>query len=74
MNMTEYDGEREVLREQVERDERELRRAFDDLMEAWNRPFRAIERFALHRAPWIFSAVLVGVWFGSRGNHNHEEA
>lgn len=72
--MTEYDAEREVLREQLVRDERELRRAFEDLKDAVNRPFRAIEHVTQHHATWIFSAVLLGLWLGSRRSNHHEEA
>jgi hypothetical protein len=71
--MTELDAERDVLEAQVERDERDLRRAFDDLKEVWSRPLRTLERIASHPTPWLFSAILIGVWLGSRnGNHTTE--
>ena len=71
--MSELDADRDVLEEQIERDERVLQRAFDDLKDAWNRPFRAVERLALTPTPWIFSAILIGVWLGSRnGDHSNQ--
>lgn len=62
--------QRAELLEQAERHERELARAVEDLKGAVRRPFavatRMREQLGAHPLPWMLSALLIGVWLGSR--------
>lgn len=67
------DAERQVLLEQVERDEQELSRAVDDLKDVVSRPLKIVERVAEAPAPWVLGGILIGLWLGSRlGNHTDD--
>lgn len=48
------------------RHERELERAVVDLKQAVRRPFAIGERVGQNPLPWLFGALLVGLWLGSR--------
>jgi hypothetical protein len=48
------------------RHEQELERALVDLKQAVRRPFAIGERVGQHPLPWLFGAILVGFWLGSR--------
>jgi hypothetical protein len=48
--------------------EQELERAVVELKQAVRRPFAIGERIGQHPLPWLFGAVLVGLWLGSRNN------
>ena len=67
-----YSNEVQVIREAVERDEHEFQRAFDDLKGAVSRPFEVVERLAATPLPWIFGALLIGFWLGSRRVPAHD--
>lgn len=64
--MEDLDQQREVLREQVQQEEQELRQAVEDLKEAVRKPFRIIERVQANPVPWMLSGALLGIWLGSR--------
>lgn len=66
--MPDYSSEAAVIREAVQRDEEEFQRAVDELKEAVNRPFQAVERIAATPLPWMFAAFLVGLWLGGHGH------
>lgn len=63
--MDELEQQRELLREQVEREEAELRQAVEDLKVAVSKPFRIIEQLQDNPVPWLLSGALIGLWLGS---------
>lgn len=63
--MDELEQQREHLREQVEREEAELRQAVEDLKDAVAKPFRIIEQLQDNPVPWLLSGALIGLWLGS---------
>lgn len=69
--MDDLEQQRETLREQVEQEEAELRRAVEDLKEAVSRPLRIVQRLQENPMPWVLSAVLVGLWLGSSHGREH---
>lgn len=70
------EDQRAELVAQTERHERELERAVADLKGAVRRPFavatRVREQVDAHPLPWMLSALLVGIWLGSRGRRKED--
>jgi len=64
--VSDYDTDRVALLEQVERDERELETAVDEVRAAVTRPIETVERIVRNPLPWLLSGVLIGLWFGAR--------
>ena len=58
--------EREDLLQSVERDQRQLQQALQELREAVAHPLGIDRQISRHPLPWIFSGFLIGLWFGSR--------
>jgi hypothetical protein len=70
VTVDDLDQQREQLREQVEREEAQLRRAVEDLKVAVAKPFQIIERLQDNPIPWLLSGALIGLWLGSRMHGN----
>lgn len=58
---------RGVLVESIERDEKELEEALDDLQEAAQHTFSLSDKIAHRPWPWLVGGVLLGLWLGVRG-------
>ena len=71
--MDDLEQQRELLREQVEQEEAELRQAVEDLKTAVAKPFRIIEQLQENPLPWLLSVALLGVWLGSRDRNDDSE-
>jgi hypothetical protein len=65
--MSDMEARQELL-EAAARHEQELERALVDLKQSVRRPFAIGERVGQHPFPWLFGAVLVGLWLGSRNS------
>ncbi len=64
--MSRPNDDREELRQSVERDQRQLQQALQELREAVTHPLGIDRQISRHPLPWIFSGFLIGLWFGSR--------
>jgi hypothetical protein len=72
VTVDELGQQRELLREQVEREEAELRQAVEDLKDAVAKPFRIIEQLQDNPVPWLLSGALIGLWLGSLHNAHRD--
>ena len=61
---------RQELLATAARHEQELEQALVELKQAVKHPLRIGDRMAQHPLPWLFGAVLVGVWLGTRNGRN----
>ena len=72
MMADDLEQQREILREQVELEEAELRQAVEDLKVAVSRPLRVLQRLQDNPVPWLLSGALVGLCLGSLNGDDHK--
>ena len=68
VDQTDFDEQREDLLQSIERDQKEVRLAVEELTGAARSTFKASEHVKQFPLTWTIGAFLVGVWLGSRGN------
>jgi len=57
---------REELERHVHEDQYRLERAVEELKHAVDRPLERVERITANPLPWVFCALLFGIWLGRR--------
>lgn len=62
-----YEEQVEALQESLANDREDLRIAVARVKRAVSTPLDVPRRIRTHPTPWVFGAVLVGLWLGARG-------
>jgi len=62
-----YAEQIEALHESLDHDREELRAAVERVKRAVREPLAVKRKIRERPTPWVFGAVLVGLWLGARG-------